>query len=196
MKSQSLLSLLVLSFLFIVSCSDDSIPPEENEEEVIDRVALTFTPMLGGNAVLAEAIDPDGDGPQGFTIDEVNLQANTDYTLGITLENTAANEELNEEINNEADEHQFFFAFTNDLFSDPAGDGNVDNRSDAINYADEDDDGLPLGLFTNWTTASTPSSGNEFRVVLKHQPGIKSATSTSEDGETDVDLTWAVTISQ
>ncbi len=31
-------------------------------------------------------------------------------------------------------------------FSDPAGDGNVDNRNDKINYNDKDVNNLPIGL--------------------------------------------------
>ena len=93
----------------------------------------------------------------------------------------------------EGDEHLFFFAWTNNVFADPAGDGNVDNREDALNYNDEDAGGLPLGLSTNWTSAASSSTGT-FRVILKHQPELKSATSSSSTGETDLDLTFTINI--
>ena len=62
---------------------------------------------------------------------------------------------------------------------DPDGDGNIDNRDDPVNYGDMDDGGLPVGLLTDWTTACTVEGNvtDIFRVVLKHQPDIKSATS-------------------
>jgi hypothetical protein len=100
--------------------------------------------------------------------------------------------DVTEEVEAEGDEHIFFFSWTNDVFSDPSGNGNIDNRADDVNYQDEDINGLPLGLETIWT-AGAASSG-EFRVVLKHQPDLKSATSESGIGETDLDLTFTVKI--
>ena len=51
-----------------VTVIDDTAAPEcENEEEVIDRVTLTFTPTAGGDPVVAIASDPDGPGPVSYT---------------------------------------------------------------------------------------------------------------------------------
>jgi len=78
---------------------------------------------------------------------------------------------------------------------DPAGDGNVDNRGDAVNYNDMDAGGQPVGLNTTWTTGDASTADGEFRVVLKHQPdGIKTATSTATDGDSDIDITWTLSI--
>ncbi len=193
-----------LNLLFILSglilwtgCGDDDAPPAENEEEVIDRVTLTFTPTgSGGTAIVVEANDPDGEGDDDFTTETINLAVGTTYTLAITVENTEEGENITEEIETEDDEHMFFFQFTTDIFEDPAGDGNVDARADDVNYEDDDDNNYPIGLETTWTTAATASSNGDFRVVLKHQPDIKSATSTSEDGESDIDITWTININE
>jgi hypothetical protein len=108
-------------------------------------------------------------------------------------ENPADIEDITEEVREEADEHMFFFSWTDGLFSDPTGNGNVDNRADAVNYDDADGDGLPLGLNTTWSTG--PASSGSFRVILKHQPdGIKTATSGSSDGDTDIDISWQISI--
>jgi hypothetical protein len=107
------------------------------------------------------------------------------------LLNSIEGEDITEEIMEEDEEHMFFFAWTEGIFSDPMGDGNADNRADAVNYNDFDANGQPVGLSTDWTTSAGMTNGT-FRVVLKHQPGIKSATSTIADGGTDVDLTWNV----
>ena len=130
------------------------------------------------------------------TIGDINLAANTEYSMAITLANTlgAEVEDVTEEIQEEDDEHMFFFAFTSDIFSNPAGDGNIDSRPDPLVYSDEDENGLPVGLITAWTTGGASSAGS-FNVLLKHQPdGQKSATSDSTVGGTDVDITFSINI--
>ncbi|MEQ9659701.1 MAG: hypothetical protein RLO00_16315, partial [Fulvivirga sp.] len=59
--------------------------------------------------------------------------------------------------------------------------------------SENDADGNPLGLTTVWQTAATAQSG-KFRIILKHQPDIKSATSTAQDGESDIDLEFDITV--
>ncbi len=166
------------------------------EEEVINQIVLTFTPTGGGDAVTATWFDADGDGVGNPMIDDINLAANTAYEMSITLTNTLGmeNEDVTAEIQEEDDEHMFFFEFTTDIFSDPSGDGNVDNRNDAINYNDMDDNGFPVGLSTNWTTGGATASAGNFRVILKHQPDLKTATSDATTGGTDVDITFPINI--
>ncbi|MEM6316790.1 MAG: T9SS type A sorting domain-containing protein [Bacteroidota bacterium] len=186
-----------IDITWMMTVVDDADAPEcENEEEVIDRVTLTFTPTAGGEPVVAVASDPDGPGPQSLTVEPISLMESTEYQLSIGLENTAEGENITEEIQEEDDEHQFFFAFGEDLFELPNGDGNIDNPADPINYNDQDDNGLPVGLSTNWTTACTSEGSvmGDFRVVLKHQPGVKTATSSFNDGGTDIDITWNMTV--
>jgi hypothetical protein len=171
---------------------DPDAPPCENEEEIITDVILTFTPVGGGTPVTAAAQDPDGEGPQDLQIlEDVNLADDTEYTLTIELLNAVEGEDITEEIREEDDEHMFFFAFTEGIFSDPTGDGNADNRPDPVNYNDFDENNLPVGLSTNWTTAADMTTGT-IRIVLKHQPDLKSETTTIDDGGTDLDLTWTV----
>ena len=103
-------------------------------------------------------------------------------------------EDIGAEIAEEADEHQFFFAFSNDAFANPTGDGNIDNASDAINYNDSDENGNPLGMNTSWETSSSALSGGSFTVRLQHQPGVKTASSGANDGDSDFDLTFVLNI--
>ena len=176
---------------------DPDAPPCENEEEIITDVTLTFTPVGGGDVVTASAQDPDGPGPLPLQIvEDIEILESTEYEMSITLFNSIEGEDITEEIMEEADEHMFFFAFTDDAFTSPAGDGNVDNRPDPMNYNDFDSNDLPVGLSTNWEAEcfdDDPLTGT-FQVILKHQPDIKSETSTVGDGGTDVDLTFDVTI--
>lgn len=182
-------------FIFTACEEDEAAPEEENELEVFTDVKLVFTPTGGGAAVEAAAKDPDGAGVQELQVlGAINLAANTEYLLSMMIENCLEDpcEDMNEEIAEEAEEHQFFFAFTNDAFTSPAGNGNIDNASDPINYIGFDGNGNPVGLNTSWTTGS--ASTGTFTVQLQHQPDVKTATSGSTDGDTDFALTFNLNI--
>ncbi len=190
-----LLYAVLTLFIFTACEEDDAAPEEENEVEVFTDVKLVFTPIGGGAAVEAAAQDPDGAGVQELQVlGAINLAANTEYLLSMMIENCLEDpcEDMNEEIAEEAEEHQFFFAFTNDAFTSPVGNGNMDNASDPINYIGFDGNGNPVGLNTNWTTGS--ASTGTFTVQLQHQPDVKTATSGSTDGDTDFALTFNLNI--
>ncbi len=181
--------------LFSNGCEIDD-PVKEEVPELITKATLTFSPTLGGSPIVVSATDPDGEGVQDLQVDgAINLDAGTSYSLTITLINGLAQPSdpeynITEEVEEEADEHLFFFYWTENIFSDPAGDGNIDSRGDALNYEDEDANNLPLGLETSWTTGTARSG--EFRVILKHQPDLKSETSDADTGETDLDITFVI----
>lgn len=191
-------ALAIASVSFLSGCDDDD-PKKEDTPELITKATLTFTPTGGGTTVTVTATDPDGEGVVDLTVDgPINLVTNKTYTLTVELINglvasTEPEYDITAEVEEEGDEHMFFFAWTNNVFSNPAGNGNVDNRADAVNYNDEDDNGQPLGLNTTWTSAAATASGT-FNIILKHQPDLKSASSTSSTGETDIDLTFTINI--
>ncbi|MEM0939996.1 MAG: hypothetical protein AAGI25_09450, partial [Bacteroidota bacterium] len=142
---------LSLSFGLFTSCSNnDDTSSLVDETEVISRVVLTFTPTQGGDAITATWFDEDVDGDGEPTIDKIELEEGIEYALSITLTNTLEDphENTTAEIAMEDDGHMFFFAFTENLFAAPAGNGNIDNRNDAIIYNDYDKHGHPLGLST------------------------------------------------
>lgn len=198
MSWMKLLTMVVaLASVFTLASCDDDDPVKEDVPELITKATLTFTPVGSSGAVItATATDPDGEGVNDLTVDgPINLAAGATYTLTISLINELADpndEEYNitEEVEEEGDEHMFFFGWTGDVFADPTGNGNIDNRADGVNYEDEDVNGLPLGLTTSWTTSA--ASNGTFRVVLKHQPDLKTTTSGFDTGETDLDVTFVV----
>jgi hypothetical protein len=200
MKAISYVAALLFTVpLFVfTACDEDDLPPEENPEETITNITLTFTPDGGGTPVLATWVDADGEGSGNPVVSDIELAANTTYIMRIELTNALDPndpEDITEEVREEAEEHIFFFGWTDGIFSDPTGSGNIGagNRDNAVNYDDpNDDNGYPVGLRTQWTTG--PAAEGEFRLILKHQPDIKSATSDSTDGETDVDATWDISI--
>ena len=203
-KSFPLFNIIIISTVLMLTvgmsgCDDDD-PKKEDVPELITKVTLTFTPDGGGAAITASASDPDGEGVQDIAADgPINLDANEDYTLTLTLVNELADPadpayDITGEVEEEGDEHMFFFSWTNNVFSDPAGNGNIDNRNDPLNYNDVDDNGLPLGLSTSWTTGDF--STGTFRVVLKHQPDLKTGSSGASDGETDLDVLFTINVLQ
>ena len=186
----------LLSLVIFTACEDDDVVPEEEEEmEVITDVTLIFTSDAGA-VVTASAQDPDGEGVQELVVlDEIQLQAGTNYTLTFDIMNNleSPGESIGEEIAEEDDEHQIFFAWTEGAFSNPTGNGNIDNASDPVNYNDADGNGNPLGLNTSWT-AGDPTTAASFTVRLQHQPDVKTSTSGANDGDTDFELQFRLTI--
>jgi hypothetical protein len=198
-------SILAIAMQFTGCKKDD--PQPEDVPELITKVTLTFTPSGGGTPVVVTATDPDGEGVQDIKVDgPINLMPAKTYVLTIGLINglakpTDAAYNITGEVEEESDEHQFFFAWTNNTFSNPAGDGNIDNRADAVNYTGAansiDKNKRPLGLTTTWTTAplaGTAAITGTFKVLLKHQPNLKSDTSDSKTGETDLELTFTLNV--
>jgi len=199
-KNLQLLAIL-FSVITIIGCSndDDVAPEEENEVEVFTDVTLVFTNTADVNDVVrASAQDPDGTGIQELQIlDAITLAGDTEYTLTYEILNAldpADIEDIGDEILEEDNELQFFFSFTENVFANPTGNGNIDAAADPINYNDADENGNPVGLSSTWTTSSTASSGASFTVRLQHQPDVKTATSGSNDGDTDFALTFALNI--
>jgi hypothetical protein len=190
-------ALAIVSMIFMSACDDDD-PQKEDTPELITKATLIFTPSGGGSAVVVTASDPDGDGVQNIAVDgPINLGAAKTYILTIQLINELADPgdaeyNITTEVEEEGDEHMFFFSWTNNIFNDPTGNGNIDNRSDDVNYEDEDVNSLPLGLATFWTTAG--ASSGKFRLMLKHQPDLKSVSSTSSTGETDLDIEFTINV--
>lgn len=194
--------LFASSLLLIGSCDNDE-PVKEDVPELITRVEMKFSEAAGGSSLTVDAVDPDGEGVKDMEITSpIILKPNTEYLLKISLYNTLVEPgedgyDLTKEVEEEGDEHMFFFSWTKDPFTAPKGNGNIDARADAVIYSGAsnavDSNGLPLGLTTDWTTGAV-NSGIEFRVKLMHQPGLKSATSGANEGETDLDLTFTMNI--
>ena len=186
----------LLSLVIFTSCEDDDIAPEEEEEEeVITDVKLIFTSSAGVK-VEARAQDPDGEGVQELVVlDAINLSSGETYTLTFDIMNNleSPGEDIGEEIAEEDEEHQIFFAWTEGAFTNPSGNGNIDNASDPVNYNDADGNGNPLGLNTSWT-AGDPTTAASFTVRLQHQPDVKTSTSGANDGDTDFELQFRLTI--
>lgn len=185
MKSLKYLFILNILFgvLFLNSCKDDD-PVEENDEEVITTLTYTLTPTTG-DAVTLSFSDLDGDGGNDPVITGGTLQANMTYTGALDLKNESETpaESITEEIEEEDLEHQFFFT--------------VAGANLTVAYGDQDANGNPLGLATTLTTGD--ASTGTLQVVLRHEPdksatGVSTGDITNAGGETDIEVTFDITI--
>lgn len=180
-KTSWMLWLGIVSLFAFTSCNDDD-PEPENEPEVITRMEIRFTNQANAsNVVIAEFNDPDGPGGQAPTFQHPTFQAGATYVGEIRLWNDLENEEKTQEIQEEDDEHQFFFVYTNNVFS-------------SREYLDQDPNGLPVGLRTRFTASATAGSGT-LRVALRHMPTKNTEGDiTNAGGDTDIDVTFNVTV--
>lgn len=173
-----------LALLFSGGCSDDVEVPEgchthgdelhcpDDDHGLATRLILSFTPSDGGDTLSFTWSDPEDDGdpivddillPDGSdTEDHVARTWTVDVEVWNDLESPA--EDVTVEIADQADAHQFFF--TGSAVSGPASDSAEAVVEHA--YADQDADGLPVGLENTFTTLALGSG--ELVVTLRHMP--------------------------
>lgn len=184
---KSILSAMAMATVLFTSCKEEeNTPPPVNEEELITTVVLTFSPQAGGNDVEFRFTDIDGSGGDDPVISNGTLADSTTYSVTAQFlnESEIPAEDITAEIMDEAEEHQVFYLIEPGLEMDYA-------------YQDTDADGNPLGLITEFYTGA-PGSG-ELQVVLRHEPtkdaqGVSVGDITNAGGETDVEVTFEVTI--
>jgi hypothetical protein len=170
------------SLLAFTSCDDHDHEPHDHEGELITTMTLTMTPE-NGTPVTATFRDLDGDGgnPPVMTPEVVVLQANTTYNTTITVKDESHHDEdLTAEIRQKGAEHEFFFV------PSPA-------ELATVTKTDRDSNNRPIGLTSTIVTGAAQSG--TLRVVLKHQTGgLKTDNSNISTGETDIDVTYNITI--
>ncbi|MFT6234184.1 MAG: hypothetical protein ACJAZO_004706 [Myxococcota bacterium] len=172
-----------LGLLFTSACSDVETPDGCHDHDgelhcdenhgLATTLILNFTPVGGGDTLTFQWADPDNDGnpevdpillPDASDHDHHDAQ---EYTLDVEvwneLEDPAENVTL--EIADLSDSHQFFF--TGRAVEGPA---TADNSNAIIqhSYADEDENGLPIGLSNTITTLDWGTA--DLTVTLRHMP--------------------------
>jgi len=185
MKSIKQVLVLASIILLATSCSDDD-PIVVNEEELITTVEVTLTPEDGSTDITLKSVDLDGDGPDAPVVSiSGNLTANTTYTGSTVVLNETENpaENITEEVLEEGVDHQFFYTFNNGLAS--------------TTYTDTDVNGDPIGI--TFTLTTTDAGSESLTVTLIHEPnkdgeGVVSGDITNANGETDAEVTFALTI--
>jgi hypothetical protein len=179
------LGAIIIFALVFSSCKPEE-PVIPNEEELITTLTYTLTPLNGGTPTVFSFTDPDGDGgnPPIFSIQP--LEANTTYTGQIQLESQSGgiSTDITPEIKAEAVDHQFFFVPSQGLGL-------------SVAYADADTNQHPIGLATTLTTGS--AGQGTLKVILRHEPGKNAPGVADGDidlagGETDIEVSFEVTI--
>ena len=191
---------LCTSLPFTAACGSDDVVIEDNE--VITTVILQFTPT-GGAAITATFDDPDGDGGTAPTIDPIALVAGTTYATTVQFQNRleAPAEEITDEVRDEAEDHQVFLTGT--AVSGPA----TANAAAALThtYADQDANGLPIGL---GNTIVAAAGTGQLTLTLRHLPPLNGAAAKvaglaeqvkaggfpAIGGTTDVQVDFSVTV--
>lgn len=173
------LFLLAISLGFI-ACEKDE-PTIPNEEEVITTMRLYLTPTTGGNPIVFEFKDLDGDGGNAPTITSDTLATNSTYSGVIELLNETETpaDTITLEILAEDTDHQFFFVST------------VSGTS--ASYNDLDGNNQPIGQQFTLTTGSM--GYGQFTVTLRHEPdksaqGVSGGDITNAGGETDIEVSF------
>ena len=158
--------LSALSLLFALSaCSDvEDSSRDETINEVMTTVVLNFTADDGTEL---EFVWADPDNTANPSIDTIVLSDAADYTLSLSFLNELENptEDVTPEIADEDDQH--FVFITGSAVTGPATQDNPNAVVEHL-YADEDDNGLPVGLDNDILTIA-PGEG-EFTVTLRHMP--------------------------
>jgi hypothetical protein len=156
--------------LATVACKkDDHSHDHGNDSELITTVRLTYTNKANiTEKVVATWKDVDGAGGKAPEISNLNLKANTTYSVMTEFldESKATAVNITPEILTEANDHQVFYVVT--------------GASLTHKYMDKDAKGLNLGLMAEHATGA--ASTGRLRVVLKHLVGIKAANSTVNSG--------------
>lgn len=170
----------VTLFLLFTSCRQEEPLPDFNENEMITTIRLRFENKVNAaDVVLATWKDLDGEGGNPPEIEQINLKPNTNYKLSIDAifnESAVKAENITQQIAQDAHNHLFVYK--------------TDGINLTVEITDKDKNGLPFGLQTDASTGS--SSSGTFRVILRHQVGVKTGSETA--GSTDIDITFPVVI--
>jgi len=188
----------LFTFILIFACSKDEDPEPANEEETISLVTLEVTKVGSSETIKynfeVEGHDHDDHGEEDDDDDhddhdgehtEIELEANSSYNVSIFVYNdTDPNniENITLEIIEEKDEHQIFYAITDEL----SGFSIASASDDTL-----DSNGKPLYIKTTWTT--TGETSGDVVAYLIHEPTSKTgSTRTDFGGATDFEIDFEV----
>lgn len=148
---------LILLIVIMGSCKKEKANEEENDNELITTVELSFTRQDSTASKVFSWKDIDGAGGADPVIDQILLEPNSVYTVqvGVLDESQTPAEGITSEIREESDVHRFYFEPSPGLGITVAG-------------YDKDSNDLPLGLNNVWTTKS--SASGTMKIVLRHYP--------------------------
>ncbi len=179
---------VVLGILFssalVTSCKKDA--QEQNDEELITTMKLTFVPVSGGTTVTYQFKDVDGPGGAAATQNEIVLAPSKFYNVTVQLLNESVTpaEDITLEVAKEADAHRFYY--------EPAAGSNI-----TVSNLNNDANSVPLGITSNWATGAAATG--KVKVTLRHYPNtppskaVGDLVNSSKSG-TDIEVEFATKI--
>ena len=140
----------------------------ENPNEVITSLRLTFRPLTGEETFSVSWSDPDLSPIQ--SVDDIVLQYGRTYRVELEVFNELEIpvDDITPEIRDEMDEHQVFFVGS--AVEGPAAVTNPDAIIQQL-YDDVDNYGYPIGLKS--TIVSTNTGSGVLSIKLQHLPMLK-----------------------
>ena len=195
-------SIALFLFILVFACSKDEDPEPANEEEVITLVTLEVTKVgssetitynfeVEGHAHDDEDEDDDDDDHDGHEGEhaEIELEPNSSYNVSMLIYNdTYPNniENITLEVIEESDEHQIYYAITDELSGFSIASASNDTS---------DSDGNPLFLKTTWTTIGE-TSGDVVGYLI-HEPTSKTGSTRNDfGGATDFEIEFEVHVEE
>lgn len=187
MKYIKLTPCLFFVIVVMTSCSMDDITPQQvNETEVISDVTLIFTDSEGMQKSYTYT-DPKYR-TEDYQDPIIRLSRNRSYDVTVKFydkSNPDDIEDVTEEIEEEKDDHFVEYRFYK---------ASVDlTRTD--NTESTDENGIQIGLFTNWKTGN--SAEGSTTITLIHKPEIKKTANPDGNhigGETDAEVIFDLVI--
>lgn len=148
---------ILISGAVMTSCKKDKV--EENEEEVITTMKLTFVPVGGGTTVSFQYDDADGPGGSVPTQDEIVLAPSKTYTVTVQLLNKTETPvaDITTEVAAESDAHRFYY--------EPTVASNI-----TVSGLNNDPNGVPVGIESTWTTGAVATG--KMMITLRHYPAV------------------------
>lgn len=176
--------LFLVLFSWTACEQDEAVIP--SEETLITTLTYTLIPNGGGDVVVLQFQDLDGDGGNAPIITGGTFTASTVYSGTLELFNAAVTpaEDIIAEIDEGREEYQFFYTPNNNVDLD-------------FSYGDVDGQGRPVGILTSLTVGN-PSAGT-LTITLRHElnklvGGASSGLIENADGETAFEMTFPVTV--
>jgi hypothetical protein len=158
---------LITSTLVFSCKKDDDVKPEENDEEVITTMKLSFAPVGGGASKEFTFDDPDGPGGNVPTKQTISLPPNKTYKVSIILLNKTKTpvDTISNEVQTESAAHRIYY--------EPTSGNNI-----TVSNLDADGNGVPLGLQSDWVTTAVATG--KIKITLRHYPSNPPNKATSD----------------
>lgn len=165
----------LLLILALASCKKDN----TTEQELITTIVVHLTATDGSFEQEFEWNDPDGDGGNAPTIEDIVLPAGKTFHCHIHFYDRSKTpaEDITAEVESENTAHLLVYT--------------VSGANLTVTPDDADDNGKPFRLETTWVTGA--ASTGTVQVVLRHEPD-KSAANPDVTGDVDAAADFAVKV--